>query len=617
MPQFVSLFLFSWFIQYVGLAQSKWDMPEDIQEQWDQLDKLALNDPKKALEQADSKLKIAVKENDLEAEIMGRLTIANIHLRLEQIPIALKQIGQVIPIVQKTNYHRQLAILFSMKAEAFKTTQEFDKALDNIQAALNLFEKYGFRDDAGGCLIVYGQILFNQGDSAGALEKYTQAYDQFKVTDNKVKLASVLTSIASIYDRQKQYEEAISFYQEAISYLDPEKQKMYLSILTFNLGVVYTNKGDTQKADYNLNQAKALSEQLGDEVGIAYALSQLGRLNFEKEDFFQAEQHYQKALPIFEKTNDKGMTISCLLMLAKIQNTLKPSQPENAHLNRVLELAADSQSLDEKINVYRETSKIFAAKAQFQKAYEHQSIYLETLIKKHDQDKEKALNELQVKFEVKEKDAANQLLTQMNTTKELKLRYMVTLLSLSGIIVVMVIALLWRQNYKKRAFASLAKTDELTSAPNRRHILEYAKIQFKVAKKTGTPLTLGMMDLDHFKKINDQYGHDGGDQVLIAFYQAVKQSIRHVDRVGRIGGEEWLLVMPGVFLEQMDSIFERIRENLNQQNIKGLDPDQVVTFSMGIASLSNENDVNHLIKRADKAVYKAKQSGRDQLMAFS
>src|SRR5205814_4846553 len=116
------------------------------------------------------------------------------------------------------------------------------------------------------------------------------------------------------------------------------------------------------------------------------------------------------------------------------------------------------------------------------------------------------------------------------------------------------------------------------------------------------------------KQINDDFGHDVGDAVLTAFAQVCAGRLRSSDRLGRYGGEEFLLIMPGSDATQVGIVFSRLQQAVHELRVPGVAPDRRLSFSMGAAEAWGDNDtLADLIRRADEALYRAKQNGRDRL----
>lgn len=156
----------------------------------------------------------------------------------------------------------------------------------------------------------------------------------------------------------------------------------------------------------------------------------------------------------------------------------------------------------------------------------------------------------------------------------------------------------------------MAKTDHLTGMYNRRAFYEAAKYQLTKAEENKTLLSLVLMDIDHFKKINDIYGHDEGDRVLEAMATILSSMTREGDMVARYGGEEFILLLPGSSMEQSYQIAERTRERISKE--VSVRNNQKITISLGVAEYVHEESIDTLIKRADEALYKAKGAGRNR-----
>lgn len=158
-----------------------------------------------------------------------------------------------------------------------------------------------------------------------------------------------------------------------------------------------------------------------------------------------------------------------------------------------------------------------------------------------------------------------------------------------------------------------ATTDELTSTMNRRSLMDSIKQHFKAARSCAVPLTLVMIDIDHFKKVNDTYGHDVGDEVLVGVCRAIEKAVRPGDLLGRYGGEEFMLVMKGATLKEARQVAEACRDIVQETPMYSRDGHRVrCTISLGVAACTMDiASHEELIKRADKALYQAKKQGRN------
>jgi len=157
--------------------------------------------------------------------------------------------------------------------------------------------------------------------------------------------------------------------------------------------------------------------------------------------------------------------------------------------------------------------------------------------------------------------------------------------------------------------------DPLTGLYNRRHILDMLGVELDQCARFGQPLSLMVVDLDHFKTVNDRFGHATGDQVLSVVAQRMAFGLRKVDQLGRVGGEEFLVYCPQTDLEGTRAMADRLREQVSESAIPGLPESGRVTLSIGLAAWNGaEDSAEALLARADRNLYKAKAEGRNRVV---
>ena len=154
----------------------------------------------------------------------------------------------------------------------------------------------------------------------------------------------------------------------------------------------------------------------------------------------------------------------------------------------------------------------------------------------------------------------------------------------------------------------LATHDELTGLSNRRHMSDLVAHEQLRQARTHAPVCMAMLDLDHFKKINDAFGHAAGDAVLTNFARILRQTLRATDEISRWGGEEFLLLMPHTTLEEAHLAIERLRWSLQKVSMTWVSP---IAFSAGIVPMQEGQDMDQVIALADEAMYQAKAQGRN------
>ena len=171
---------------------------------------------------------------------------------------------------------------------------------------------------------------------------------------------------------------------------------------------------------------------------------------------------------------------------------------------------------------------------------------------------------------------------------------------------------------KEQQLEKLASTDSLTGLYNRRHFLEIAEAEWERFQRYHRPLSVLMIDIDHFKKVNDQYGHAIGDEALIGVGRALNNRRRKSDIVGRIGGEEFAILLPETDILQARTVANRLCKRISEKVVRSQSVQFKVTASIGIASASaSMSGIDALMKSADTALYQAKALGRNRAEQWS
>ena len=162
-----------------------------------------------------------------------------------------------------------------------------------------------------------------------------------------------------------------------------------------------------------------------------------------------------------------------------------------------------------------------------------------------------------------------------------------------------------------------ARTDSLTGLDNRRAMLERGRVELKRALRSGVPVSVILCDLDHFKNINDKYGHEAGDAALIRTAMVLRRALRESDALGRWGGEEFMAILPGTDTQGAAEVAERMRMSIAVTTFDGLS--EGTTISLGVASSDLTSDPGMewdlLIKEADQRLYRAKNEGRNRVVS--
>ncbi|MCF6309708.1 MAG: cache domain-containing protein [Sulfurimonas sp.] len=162
----------------------------------------------------------------------------------------------------------------------------------------------------------------------------------------------------------------------------------------------------------------------------------------------------------------------------------------------------------------------------------------------------------------------------------------------------------------KNNFEKLATTDALTKIHNRYSLMNTISVEISRSHRYNTPLSIIMYDVDYFKKVNDTYGHDIGDSVLVLLSNLVKKNLRDMDIIGRYGGEEFLIILPNTILDDAQIFAERLRKEVEEASFKTVN---ALTVSIGVAELQPNENEDKLFKRVDELLYMSKKNGRNRI----
>ncbi|WP_277187256.1 diguanylate cyclase [Caballeronia sp. BR00000012568055] len=157
-----------------------------------------------------------------------------------------------------------------------------------------------------------------------------------------------------------------------------------------------------------------------------------------------------------------------------------------------------------------------------------------------------------------------------------------------------------------------ARHDALTGALSRRYFLDTLRHEIELARTAGAPLSVAIADLDHFKQINDRFGHASGDRALEHFVEVCREQLRPSDAIGRLGGEEFGILLPQTSLTDAQAVLERLRKRFHHEHCAHLPDDAALSVSIGITELAADDALEWILSRADLALYEAKSRGRDR-----
>ena len=416
-----------------------------------------------------------------------------------------------------------------------------------------------------------------------------------------------------------------TYYQRALAALGERPARYKRAWLLDDLGWALVNGGQPTAARGPFEQVLALASQIGDVSFMMRGHEGLAEVLLYQRDAQGALRHARASLQL--SAGHPGLRFRDVTAQTQVVEALALLQhPDLADAVEALRaMAARDPSTRNASLIARSAARGYRALGRHAQAYAELERYLE--ISNHDARaaRERDAQRLQARYEATLREAENRELRHAAERARLELEARAERQRALWALVLVLLAGLagggWffgRALKRRHRLAELALRDELTGLPNRRAVLAFAREQFNLARRLDLPISLALVDLDHFKAVNDRHGHAAGDRVLQAFASAATHVVRGQDRIGRWGGEEWLLVMPGTRAIELPAIFARLRQAMAEQRVPGLPHPHGVTFSMGTAERhAGIETLDALVAEADGHLYRAKARGRDTLCGHS
>lgn len=502
------------------------------------------------------------------------------------------------------------AYMYQLSGEVDAALNEYNKIVDQayrIESPKLIADARSLR----------GAMHSFQGDFAQALEDLITAQHLYESLNLEHWALYNLTELATSYRRFGDPQAALRYYQK--------------------LTAEFTKRGDDDSANFM-------------KAEMAYALEELGEHEAALEKHIQSYQYWKNKsgleLSAHRAVNVAGVLIQLNRVkeaetyLAEAEEFITPSKGASYSFMRLYQaqIALYNENMDQALSyieeaknsflnikntrgleqLYRLEGQVHSTKQDWEKATIALQDYIATHALLDATQQTNRTTEMRTRFNTEQIERENKQLLELQKVKENELiilnhnKYLQLAVILLGCIIMVILAIIaHKQSKKSKLLSILALTDHLTQLPNRRSTYTKAEGYFKSKRLNDHPLSLILFDADHFKKVNDQFGHDKGDKVLISLANISSNLMRKQDLVGRVGGEEFLVILPGTTAEQALNIAQRLVTTVESSNFDDISPNFKLTISAGIATQIDDVEFDALLKRADKALYSAKYSGRN------
>jgi len=470
--------------------------------------------------------------------------------------------------------------------------------------------------------------LANNLKDAEALKYYHKAYILTQELDDELEMAYLNIQMSRSYSYIHDDDKAIHLANEAISYFH-DNEYYYDELFAQNiLASIYMPMKEYDKAVATYQKMLELSKLIETENLADIAYLGLARTYLAKKENDKARHYfnlYQKYTPESTATFTQ---IDDLVLSAKIAFADKDIvfAEENVIKAEAILSKLDSQTaLTWDINILDFKADIAVYKEDFENAYLFQKEARKKLKSFQSTEREEVRSKYKVMFDTDQALLKNQLLErdkQLNKialeSSEQQHKLQTSLTITISLLALGLIFFIYRQRKNSAILHKLANTDTLTELANRRYTFIYAENMLIQAKKNKQDFAIIIFDIDHFKKINDTYGHSGGDIALKDIAAIANEYVRNNDILGRIGGEEFLVILPNTSAKQAYDVAERIRHAIEIKDITLGGEVVNISASFGISQLAqNQPNFNQIFHEADIALYQAKNSGRNRISLAS
>jgi diguanylate cyclase (GGDEF)-like protein len=467
-------------------------------------------------------------------------------------------------------------------------------------------ERAGDREKLGEALILLGYLQYYRGEMNDALVNLQRGYEVARELGDVKGQRAALSNIAHVYADPKvaQYDRAIEYYLQILAQAEKAGVATSVADTLFNLASTFERKGDFNAALEWYRRALAAEEQLGrgDDAAtvkrsIGVTLGKLGR-NAE------ALPVLEEALRAFVASGNRESAIHTRQSRGIVHRRMGNTAAAIADLEATRQWYAEQKNTRFLEKTEEELALAYSAAGRWHDAYDARTRHAALQRELAEKLREEHTSRLRVQFDTEQKEQENRALLRDKAAAERIRRLQTIILVLGAAIILALACLMWRMRV-------MAMTDDLTRLSNRRHLLGLAR----AAADRGEPFSLVALDVDHFKRINDAFGHAAGDVVLHRVAQACRAALRRGDRIGRTGGEEFTVVLPATSERNATAVAERMRAAVEAIDCSDIDPDLRVTISLGVAQWSRGDTLERLAARADEVLYRAKESGRNRVIA--
>jgi diguanylate cyclase (GGDEF)-like protein len=531
---------------------------------------------------------------------------------------------------------KHMARTLNTLAEAERYLGNLVIALDYSTESLKIHETINDPNGQAKALMGAGIIYRHIGRYEKSLEHIYKAYLYYKKIKYENGIAKTSNEMGLIYIRLEQFSQAKFFFQETINIPEDRLEPKTLASALREMAVIDFNHGDYESAMLVATKAYEIYQMENEKLKESLTARIIANIYRAQQDNINAIDYYNRSLDIAIENGNEKYQIEAQIPLAKmliVQDTNKAIHL----LTSALEIAIKINDEKQTFQAYHKLMQAEDYRGNFKKAlsYAKKEIALAKIIQKKSESKKLILakatlhsHKLEIELaslrerakldqlELTKKNNEIKIVKQTKTINELKLvknQYASIALAFSLVICMFLVFFIYRNfsasKKQNKELNYLVSRDPLTNCYNRRGLFELMD-RYLVSSELDKEYCIMMVDIDHFKNVNDTYGHSIGDSVIRGFASVLQSCIRQNDIIARYGGEEFCIVLHHISYQKAMAIAENMRYKIEMSNFD----DVTITSSFGITSLQfGALTTLELIAQADVALYKSKSLGRNKV----
>lgn len=582
----------------------------------DRADIAVRTDPETSRRDAEQTLLLLARTPDADLEIETRLILCDYQSERDS-TAAEEQIALMEQLLPRATRRGLRSGVLNCQGEIAETAGNNDKAMQLYEQAVAAATDAG--DDK-----MLANALFSRGYLRGLQAQYTAGLVDLKRSKaiyerigQPQHALTALNGIAILYNRMGDFDQARQMYLQTLKAQRDAKLLREEGVTLHNLGRAYENLHDWGPAQQAFQESLQISRDLNYPRGEAYALRGLAAVENGLNHPRAALEILERAQTLQRQTPDARLEAQINLARGIALHQLEQLPASANALEDALQVFRQAASLYELRTTYKELAAVYAGMGNWRTAYGYLDKASETAENQFRNQIDQRFASLKVEFDTAAKEKENALLMRENAANQKTLAEQARSRHLQAIVILLTVVLAGvllglalHQRRTSLRMRSLAMTDELTGVPNRRAVL--GRLQPLVQAADRVPCAVLIIDIDHFKSINDQHGHAEGDAALKLVAAGLSAGVADRGFVGRMGGEEFIAVLPGCELTQAVEVAEQIRTAVMSIDSLHWLADRRITVSIGVTVCTQAGESSSLmLQRADAALYEAKRGGRN------